>query len=509
MDDSNSQGLGAGSEGVAPSPPANVAMNPVAEEEDVVRRGSGLIVQDNPIASKGEEDDQNVEEATGAVAAPKKVSVENPAVAKEDNSYTSKLAAREGALCAQLGIPYDESASILCKAVSEAKSGSGSLIKAMEDLHNELARALGRPVAETPAERKATARWKEIGGVVITQQKQATLLQQIREAKTWEPKEGTLPHKVFKIVRHPKFQYAMTANIIVTGIVHGLVATSWARDDWYFESALYIIDILLMVMSTVEFFAISFTFSWRTLLEGWNCLELLTLSVSWLVIFVGNPYWAFGVTRTFRLTRQFESSKILVEGFIMALPSILWVFLIIFINICVFTVIGVQFFREKSPEQYGDIRTGLYTSFKLMTLENWTDEAETLRQAYKYGSAYFILFITTNSFILLNLLIATVVDLIREIGQKKNALKEKKEERKRAQTQAVSNKVQNPFFKGLLPQHTKRTISTEKNPITRGNVRDFLSSPSLRKQGSNNSVEVSVVSALQKQKSERASMALL
>ena len=57
MDDSNSQGLGAGSEGVAPSPPANVAMNPVAEEEDVVRRGSGLIVQDNPIASKGEEEE--------------------------------------------------------------------------------------------------------------------------------------------------------------------------------------------------------------------------------------------------------------------------------------------------------------------------------------------------------------------------------------------------------------------------------------------------------------------
>ena len=96
----------------------------------------------------------------------------------------------------------------------------------------------------------------------------------------------------------------------------------------------------------------------------------------------GNPYWAFGVTRTFRLTRQFESSKLLVEGFIQAVPSILWVFLIIFINICVFTVVGVQFFREKSPEQYGNIRTGLYTSFKLMTLENWTDEAELLRTSY-------------------------------------------------------------------------------------------------------------------------------
>ena len=90
--------------------------------------------------------------------------------------------------------------------------------------------------------------------------------------------------------------------------------------------------------------------------------------------------------RTYRLTRQFEPSKFLVEGFVMAIPSILWVFLIIFINTCVFTVVGVYFFREKSPEQFGNIRSGLYTSFKLMTLENWTGEAEQLRTQYKYGT---------------------------------------------------------------------------------------------------------------------------
>lgn len=40
---------------------------------------------------------------------------------------------------------------------------------------------------------------------------------------------------------------------------------------------------------------------------------------------------------------------------------------------------------------------------------------------------FFVLFITTNSFILLNLLIATVVDMIREIGYKKDEKKAQKE----------------------------------------------------------------------------------
>ena len=177
------------------------------------------------------------------------------------------------------------------------------------------------------------------------------------------------------------------------------------------------------------------------------------------------------MTRTFRLTRQFESSKLLVEGFMMALPSILWVLLIIFINICVFTVIGVQFFREKSPEQYGNIRKGLYTSFKLMTLENWTDEAETLRQAYKFGSVYFILFITTNSFILLNLLIATVVDLIREIGDRKELKRMEKQRKATLTSKPISTKITNPFFNSLPKHPTKDNGKADR--INENNVKDF------------------------------------
>ena len=412
-------------------------------------------------------------------------------------------------MCAHLGTTYDENESVLGKAVAAVKSGTCEPIvtKLLKDVRNEITRALGETVTDTDSERKATARWQGIGGAVIATNKANNLMQSLIAAKKWEPKEGTIAHKIITIVRKPNFQYAMTVNVILTGIVHGMVATSWAREDKIFENVLYVFDILLLIMSSVEFLAVSFTFSWRTLLDGWNGLEAMTLGISWLVIFLGNPYWSFGVTRTFRLTRQFESSKILVEGFVMALPSILWVFLIIFINICVFTVIGVQFFREKSPEQYGDLRTGLYTSFKLMTLENWTDEAETLRQAYKYGSAYFILSITTNSFILRNLLIATVVDLIREIGQKKEQRKLEKRLGGRRTTVGshVSQKITNPFFKAVLPQSRNLTVSKPGNAP--GNT--FLKKSDSQK---SDPIEMSVLKALKSansQKRKNPSVALL
>mmetsp|Transcript_7025 Transcript_7025/g.18127 ORF Transcript_7025/g.18127 Transcript_7025/m.18127 type:complete len:154 (-) Transcript_7025:52-513(-) len=74
-----------------------------------------------------------------------------------------------------------------------------------------------------------------------------------------------------------------------------------------------------------------------------------------------------------------------------------------------------------------------------------------LGQQYKFGTVYFISFIMTNSFILVNLLIATVVDLIREIGQRKEMRKLQKK---------IGVKVELFHFRGrtfpLCVQDTRR-----------------------------------------------------
>lgn len=261
-------------------------------------------------------------------------------------------------------------------------------------MHETLHFVIDRKSKQVETAAVAKARWRA-AGMTIDRQVAAparapkmfeVVARSIQQAKTWKPKKGSMADKIFKVIEHPNFQYVMTANIFLTGIIHGLFATSWVREDKTAKYSLCVVDLLTLCIATLDVFAYISTFGYRTIFNGWEVLDILVVFPSWIGVLIGFPYWSFGVARTLRLTRQFDASKILVEGFVMALPSILWVFLIIFINTCVFTVIGVQFFREKSPDQYGDIRTGLYTSFKLITLENWTDEAELLRQEYKYGT---------------------------------------------------------------------------------------------------------------------------
>lgn len=264
------------------APMKSVAMNILSkkhEEDD-----GTVVVQDNPIAIRDHTNSAGTDEKKHVTIAPSALDDSDAT-----SSMVSKIAARESALCAQLGIPYDEGNSVLCKAVANMQSSTGPLMESLEGLHKELSWVLG--ISETkkvdeseelvvPKRSVAmTLAWKNIGDTVIAANRENKIMDSLTRARRWEPKEGTVGHKVFKVVRHPKFQHVMTANIILTGVIHGMVATSWAREDSVFENGLYVMDIILVIVSTVEFLAVSFTFSWRALLDGWNCLDFTTLTI--------------------------------------------------------------------------------------------------------------------------------------------------------------------------------------------------------------------------------------
>lgn len=76
---------------------------------------------------------------------------------------------------------------------------------------------------------------------------------------------------------------------------------------------------------------------------------------------------------------------------------------------------------------------------------------------------YFILFITSNSFILLNLLIATVVELIQDIGRKK---RQKMRETRHARAGSVGDQrnsyVANPAYRGGGDGGSAQGVSIER-----------------------------------------------
>ena len=68
---------------------------------------------------------------------------------------------------------------------------------------------------------------------------------------------------------------------------------------------------------------------------------------------------------------------------------------------------------------FGTIGASMYTLFQIMTLEGWSEEiVRPVMEVYPYALVFFIPFIITTSFAVLNLFIGIIVDAMNIIHEK-------------------------------------------------------------------------------------------
>lgn len=68
---------------------------------------------------------------------------------------------------------------------------------------------------------------------------------------------------------------------------------------------------------------------------------------------------------------------------------------------------------------FGTIGASMYTLFQIMTLEGWSEEiVRPVMEVYPYAWVFFIPFIITTSFAVLNLFIGIIVDAMNIIHEK-------------------------------------------------------------------------------------------
>ncbi len=168
--------------------------------------------------------------------------------------------------------------------------------------------------------------------------------------------------------------------------------------------------------------------------DGWNVFDFI------IVIICYFPSISFlRVFRTLRLISASKKLKLWVEAMLRSLPNISYVFLILLLFFFVYGVIGVYLFGEKDPFYFGSLRNSLISLLRIVTLSDWTDimyvhifmgynplngtaenMANNTYQSVKIGGLiYFVSFIITCVFMLLNMFTGVIVYAIHET---KNAL---------------------------------------------------------------------------------------
>jgi len=93
----------------------------------------------------------------------------------------------------------------------------------------------------------------------------------------------------------------------------------------------------------------------------------------------------------------------------------------------VFAVMATKLYGEQYPQWFGSLHGSFFTLFQIMTLEGWADIVREIMQTHPQAWIFFVAYILSATFTVLNLFIAVIVDAMQRQYHAEHAEEEQAE----------------------------------------------------------------------------------
>jgi voltage-gated sodium channel len=218
------------------------------------------------------------------------------------------------------------------------------------------------------------------------------------------------------IAEAPWFSRVIVGVLVINAIAIGLrTAASVSRS---LDPLLVAIEVAVVVIFVVEM-AIKITgFGPGFFGEAWNWFDLVVIVLS-IVPASGTLLMlrTVRILRTFRLISVVPSMRRVVNALFTAVPGLVSILLLLMLVLYTSSIAAVQMFGAVAPEEFGSLGVALLTMFKVMT-QGWPDVADVVVAARPLSWIFFVGYIVVTGFIVLNLLIAVIVNAMeRQVSE--------------------------------------------------------------------------------------------
>ena len=219
-----------------------------------------------------------------------------------------------------------------------------------------------------------------------------------------------------QIIRDNKFFNSIVISIIILSALSVGIKTYTVQNE-IFLNLLFKLDFLVTIIFLIEII-IRMGAENRILnffKKGWNNFDFIIVSVSLIpventeVVLLGRLLRVFRVMRLITFIPEFRK---IIETIFKAIPQVSYVSVFMFIEMYMFAAVGSIIFSEVDPAHWENIGISMLTLFQVATGEAWPDLLATTMSQKPYSWIYFVLFIIINTFILLNLIVGVIVDLV-------------------------------------------------------------------------------------------------
>lgn len=211
------------------------------------------------------------------------------------------------------------------------------------------------------------------------------------------------------------FQNFILIIIILNGIILGIQTYNNLPQN--FLTILDLLDKVMLSIFVAELILKLFVYKKSFFKKGWNNFDFLIITISLIPSSGGlSILRAFRILRVLRLVTNIRSIKKVVSGMFLAIPGVGSVAGLLLIFFYIGAVISTSFFGEEFPEWFGNLQLSMFTLFQIMTLESWSmGIVRPVMEIYPYAWLFFVPFIASTTFTVLNLFIGIIVDAMSNI----------------------------------------------------------------------------------------------
>jgi len=247
---------------------------------------------------------------------------------------------------------------------------------------------------------------------------------------------------------NPKSQFFVAAIIFLNFFISATEAQLLPEDDFGksiffgFEVTFNVIFLIELVMNMYA------NFFWPFWNNNWNIFDVAIVLVSWVSMLGDFPgvtvLRLFRAFRVFRLFKRIQSLRMIIVGITKSLPGVTNALCILGLVMGVWAIMGVNFFGEDFPDEFGCFFKAMLTCVQMMTYDSWVSGISRPIILFYSGTSvtavFFISYIFISAIIMANVLIAILVDKYTEAVQELE--KEDVEEEQVEENQEVGPEIQ-------------------------------------------------------------------
>ncbi|MBR5091239.1 MAG: ion transporter [Ruminiclostridium sp.] len=234
--------------------------------------------------------------------------------------------------------------------------------------------------------------------------------------------------KLKSFIDGKEFQNAILAVIIMNSLVLGL-QTVPELNDGVIGTVLDVIDTICLGVFIIEMLlkmiAYKFIGYFRS---GWNWFDFIIIITSvasglavlssMRILRVFRVFRSLKGLRGFKMISSLKPLQVIIGAIGKSIPGLSWTALLLLIIYYIFAIIGITQFGAAFPEWFGDIPKAMFTLFQVMTLESWSmGICRPVMEEFSYAWAYFVPFVLTSSFVMMNVVVGVVVNAISEVAE--------------------------------------------------------------------------------------------